>query len=155
VGAFPGASASAKAYSAPRFAQWLIQPASPSCAIDVTETAMRLSIAFPRLLRRVATVVMDRQITVRLECEGVHEGMWGDIIYPTWRRVSFQEQHEIVTLDGHLVSERITLDVPGILKQLCSSERIDPDETVRLGRARRDAHERAKMAAQRYRREIR
>jgi hypothetical protein len=153
VGAFPGISASAKPEGTPSFTQSLSQPASPAARIHVAETATRLATAFPRMVRRVVAVAIDGWITVRLECEGLHEGMWGDIIYPTWRRVSFQEQHEIVALDGRLVSDRITLDIPGILKQLCSSDRIDPDETVPVGRARRDAYERARMAGQRYRRD--
>jgi hypothetical protein len=152
VGAFPGISASGDKLP---FTQSLIQPATPSGPIDITETATRLSIAFPRLLRRVMDVTGSGSFVVRLECEGWHEGMWGDIIYPTWRRISFEERHEIVALDGRLVSDRITLDVPGILAQLCNSDGIDPDETVRMGRARRNAHERARMAYERSRRLIR
>jgi hypothetical protein len=153
VGAFPGVSASAS--DKPPFTQSLIQPAMPSAPMDITETATRLTMAFPRLLRRVMEVTGSGSFVVRLECQGWHEGMWGDIIYPTWRRISFEESHEIVALDGRLVSDRITLDVPGILAQLCSGDSIDPDETARMGRARRDAHERARMAYERSRREIR
>ena len=48
------------------------------------------------------------------------------------------EQHEIVAIDGHILSDRITLDLEGILMQLRGSGGIDPDETARLGTARRD-----------------
>jgi hypothetical protein len=153
VGTFPGVAANAR--DDVPFTQLLIQPAMPSAPLDVAETATRLSTAFPRLLRRVTDVTASGSFVVRLECEGWHEGMWGDIIYPTWRRISFEERHEIVARDGRLVSDRITLDVPSILAQLCSTDGIDPDETARLGRARREAHERARMAYQRRRRESR
>ena len=100
--------------------------------------ASRLSIAFPRLTRRVTVVFVNESITVRLRCEGVHEGMWGDIIPPTRRRIAFAEQHEIVAVDGCVVSDRIALDLEAILMQLCGDGRIDPDETARLGTARRE-----------------
>jgi SnoaL-like polyketide cyclase len=118
---------------------------------DVAEAATRLSIAFPRLVRRVSAVTMGEPIMVLLECEGLHEGMWGDIIRPTRRRVTFEEQHEIVAVDGRIVSDRITLDLPGILLQLCGNDGIDPDETARMGKARRELHERARAAGRRSR----
>src|ERR1019366_4298530 len=104
VGAFPGVSASAQAYYTSRFAQSLIQPGTTGPRNAVAETAARLSTAFPQLVRRVVAVAMGGPITVRLECEGRHDGMWGAIIQPTRRRVSFEEQHEIVALDGRMVS---------------------------------------------------
>jgi hypothetical protein len=146
VGAFPS-SASGKANGAPRFTQ-LIQPSVSSAPSEVGETARRLCVAFPRLLRRVTDVVLGGPIRVRLECQGLHEGMWGEMIHPTWRRVSFEEMHEIVALGGRIFSDRITLDVPRILAQLCSNDSIDPDETARLGWVRRDAHRRAKTGAE-------
>lgn len=152
VGAFPGVSANAS--DKPPFTQSLIQPAMPSAPIDVTEIAARLSKAFPRLLRQVMDVTASGPFVVRLECQGWHEGMWG-VIYPTWRRISFEESHEIVALDGRVVSDRVTLDVRGILAQLCSSDSLDPDETARMGRARPDANDRARMAYERSRRQIR
>lgn len=42
-------------------------------------------------------------------------------------------QHEIVAIDGHILSDRITLDLEGILMQLRGSGGIDPDETPPLG----------------------
>jgi SnoaL-like polyketide cyclase len=140
VGAFPGVSASAQAYYTSRFAQSLIQPGTTGPRNAVAETAARLSTAFPQLVRRVVAVAMGGPITVRLECEGRHDGMWGAIIQPTRRRVSFEEQHEIVALDGRMVSDRITLDVEHILNQLSGSGRIDPDETAPEGLPRRHAH---------------
>ena len=102
---------------------------------------MRLATAFPQLVRRVTAVVMDGLITVRLVCEGVHEGMWGAIICATGRRVTFEEQHEIVAVDGRIVSDHIALDLPAIVLQLCGNRGVDPDETARMGKARRELHD--------------
>jgi SnoaL-like polyketide cyclase len=151
VGAFPGVSASALTYGTPRFVESLAPSATPPAESDIAETAARLTTAFPRLVRRVTAVATSARFTVRLECEGVHEGMWG-VIYPTLRRVAFDEAHEIVALGGRIVSDRITIDVPSILGQLCGSD-IDPDETARMGRARR-LHERGERAARGPRRGI-
>src|ERR1700743_707702 len=63
---------------------------------EAAEVSARLATAFPQMVRRVMAVVVDGLITVHLACEGVHEGMWGDIICPTGRRVTFEEHHEIL-----------------------------------------------------------
>jgi len=139
VGAFPRVSASPEAHGTPRFARSLTERATSSAHGDVAEVANRLATAFPQLVRRVTSVAVDGPITVRLECVGLHEGMWGDTICPTKRRVAFEEQHEIIAVDGRVVSDQIMLDVRGILLQLCGGSRIDPDETVRMGKAR-DRH---------------
>jgi hypothetical protein len=139
LGAFPGISSSAQPHYTSRFAQSLIQPGTTGPRDAVAEAAARLSTAFPQLVRRVVAVAMGGPITVRIECEGRHDGMWGTIIQPTRRRVSFEEQHEIVALDGRMVSDRITLDVEHILNQLSGGGRIDPDETARQGLPRRHA----------------
>jgi predicted ester cyclase len=97
----------------------------------------RLLIAFPRLIRQVTRVLVNESIAVWLQCEGVHEGIWGGIICPTRRRVAFAEQHDIVTADGRIVSDRVTLDLESILTQLCGPCQLDPDETARLGIAGR------------------
>jgi hypothetical protein len=114
-----------------------------------------LSIAFPRLVRRVTVVVVGEPIAVRLECEGLHEGMWRGIICPTRRRVTFEEQHEIVVKDGRVVSDRMTLDLQAMLTQLCGRSSADSDETVRMVRSDRDWHHRACESARGSRREIR
>jgi len=144
VGAFPRVSASLEAYGTARSPNSL-NPSTMSSARgdvpdvpDVAEVENRLATAFPQLVRRVTAVAVDGPITVRLECEGLHEGMWGDIISPTRRRVSFAEQHEVVAVDGRVISDRIALDLPAILTQLCGEGRVDPDETARMGRARRE-----------------
>jgi hypothetical protein len=154
VGAFPRVSASPEAYGTHRFSRSLTERATSSAQGDVAEVANRLATAFPQLVRRVTAVAVDGPITVRLECVGLHEGMWGDTICPTKRRVAFEEQHEIIAVEGRVVSDQIMLDVGGILLQLCGSSRIDPDETVRMGKARREFHERARLAARQARREI-
>jgi predicted ester cyclase len=100
--------------------------------------AARVSIAFPRLVRRVTVVALGEPIAVRLECEGLHEGMWGGIICPTRRRVTFEEHHEIVAKDGRIVSDRMTLDLHAMLTQLCGWCGADSDETVRMVRAYRE-----------------
>ncbi len=100
--------------------------------------AKRVSTAFPRLLRRVTVVALGEPIAVRLECEGLHEGMWGGIICPTRRRVTFEEHHEIVAKDGRIVSDRMTLDLHAMLTQLCGCYGADSDETVRMVRAHRE-----------------
>jgi predicted ester cyclase len=107
---------------------------------DIKKAAIRLATAFPQLVRRVTVVATsawsDPPIAVRVACEGVHEGMWGDIICPTRRRVAFEEQHQIVVTDGQVVLARIVLDVPAIVVQLCGRSAIDPDDTVRPGTIR-------------------
>jgi SnoaL-like polyketide cyclase len=116
----------------------------PQCARDCigalaqAPNSARLSVAFPRLIRTVVAVVVGESIRVRVQCDGVHEGMWGEIIRPTKRRVTFAEQHEIVATDERIVSHWTTLDLEAILTQLCGSGAIDPDETARLGRPRRE-----------------
>ena len=142
VGAFPGGAT--RLACASRIA-WLVQPNLPGIRMDITEIATRLAIAFPRLLRRVTSVTASIPTVVRIECEGVHEGMWGDVIYPTWRRVVFEEKHEIVARGGRILCDEITIDVPSIMNQLCDNDGVDPDETTRLGRAGREA--RARLAA--------
>jgi hypothetical protein len=144
VGAFPGGST--RLACASRIA-WLVQPRLPGIRMDITDIATRLAVAFPRLLRRVTAVAIDGPIVVQIECEGVHEGMWGDVVSPTWRRVAFEEKHEIVARGGRILSDQITIDVHNIMNQLCDNDGIDPDETTRLGRAAREA--RARLAARR------
>jgi predicted ester cyclase len=143
VGAFPRISMSEEALGASRFSESLTQPASSSAAGDIAELATRLATAFPRLVRRVTDVAVDGRITVRVACVGVHEGMWGAIC-PTKTRVMFDVQHEIVVVDGRVVSDQIVLDVAAIELQLCGNVGADPDETVRMGKARREWYERAK-----------
>lgn len=150
VGVFPDISTSAQA-GPRRSVESLTLPAMSSAQSDVAEVAKRLTMAFPQLVRRVKAVAVSAPILVLLECEGLHEGMWGDIIYPTRRRVSFEEQHEIVAVDWGIVSDRITLDLPAILAQLCDDSGIDPDETARMGRIRRELHERTRGAARQSR----
>ena len=111
IGAFPGLRGYATDYGTPGFAESMVRPVTTGLESDVAETATRLSIAFPRLARRVIAVAMDGLFTVRLECEGLHEGMWGDFIGPTMRRISFEEQHEMVALDRRIVSDRVTVDI--------------------------------------------
>jgi hypothetical protein len=145
VGAFPDISTSTQA--GPHGSVESLALRTMSAQSDVVEVATRLTTAFPQLVRRVTAVAVNTPILVSLECEGMHEGMWGDIIHPTRRRVVFEEQHEIVAVDGRIVSDRITLDLPAILSQLCGDGLIDPDETARMGRVRRELHERAKGSA--------
>jgi SnoaL-like polyketide cyclase len=111
---------------------------------DAAEIANHLATAFPQLVRRVVAVIVDGTITVRLACEGVHEGVWGYTVPPTHRRVTFEEEHEIVTLDGRIVSDQIALDLSSILRQLRGHSSVDPDETARMGKANRESHERAR-----------
>ena len=153
VSAFPDLSAAAETYGTPSFVDSLTRPTSHVAPSDVAVAAARLSTAFPHLVRRVTAVVVDGPITVRLDCEGLHEGMWGGIICPTRRRVAFEEQHEMVAVDGRIVSDRVMLDLPGIMQQLCGDDRIDPDETARMGKHRRELHERTRAAALRFARE--
>jgi SnoaL-like polyketide cyclase len=148
VGSFPGISMSAQAWCTLGFAQSQAESAKFAAPSDVAGVATLLSTAFPRLARRVTSVALGGPIIVRLECEGLHEGMWGNVLCPTRRRVTFEEQHEIV--DGRFVSDRITLDLPGILRQLCDDGGVDPDETARMGRARRELHERSRVAFRRF-----
>lgn len=111
---------------------------------EAAEVSARLAIAFPQMLRRVTAVAFDGLITIHLACEGVHEGMWGKIIRPTGRRVTFEEHHEILAVDGRVVTDRIALDLPAIVLQLCADRRFDPDETARMGRVNRELRERVR-----------
>ena len=141
VGAFPRISMPQQALGGSRFSESLTQP--NSSAGDIAELATRLATAFPRLVRRVTDVALDGPITVCVACVGVHEGMWG-VICPTMARVVFDEQHKIVVVDGRVVSDQIVLDVSAIELQLCGNFGVDPDETVRMGKARREGYERVK-----------
>ena len=143
VGAFPRVSMAQEALGASSFSESLTQPASSSAARDIAEVATRLATAFPRLARRVTDVSVDGPITVHVACVGVHEGMWG-IICPTKMRVMFEEQHQIVAVDGRVLSDQIVVDLSAIELQLCGNFAVDPDETVRLGKARWEWCERAK-----------
>jgi hypothetical protein len=109
-----------------------------SAQTNVAKVATRLKTAFPRLVRRVTAVAIDGPIVVSLECAGLHEGMWGDIINPTSRLAKFEEQHDIVAIDGAIVSDSIVLDLPAILSQLCGNSEVDPDETTRMASAYRE-----------------
>lgn len=144
--------------ASPALTEWRLLPryvrlhiASFADAAD----AASLSIAFPRLVRRVTAVVSGQPIAVRLECEGLHEGMWRGIICPTRRQVTFEEQHEIVAEDGRIVSDRITLDLQAMLTQLCGRCGAESDETVRRVRADREWNHRACESARGSRRESR
>jgi hypothetical protein len=132
VAVFPDVSTSAHAYCPRRSVEALTLPAMSRARSDVARVATRLKVAFPRLVRRVTSVAMDGPIVVSLECEGLHEGMWSDMIYPTSRLVTFQEQHDIVVIDGAIVSDSIMLDLPAIVSQLCGNSDVDPDETTRV-----------------------
>ena len=121
-----------EAFSTSRFGNSLTLRGASSAEGDVAEVAIRLATAFPQLVRRITTIAVDGPIKVGLECEGVHEGMWGDIICPTMRRVTFEEQHQIVAIDGHVVWHRMVLDLWAIELQLCGNDCVDPDETVRM-----------------------
>ena len=100
----------------------------------------RLSVAFPRLVRRVVAIVSGDRIMVWLVSQGLHEGMWGGIVCPTRRRVTFEEQHEVVMEGGRIVSNEVTLDLHAILTQLCGGGPVDPDETARVGRPALGSH---------------
>jgi predicted ester cyclase len=139
IGAFPRFSQSREAFCTPRFTESLRQRIKFSADGGVAGVATRLATAFPQLVRRVTAIALDRPITVYLECEGVHEGMWGDIICPTGRRVTFKEQHRIVAIGGRVVWHRIALDLWAIELQLCGNDNVDPDDTVRMGRVRGEA----------------
>jgi hypothetical protein len=138
VAVFPDISTSAHAYRPRRSVEALTPPATSPARSDVAKVATRLRAAFPRLVRRVTAVAMGGPIVVSLECTGLHEGMWGDIIYPTSRLATFEEQHDIVAIDGAIVSDSIMLDLPAILSQLCGNNHVDPDETTRVASACRE-----------------
>jgi predicted ester cyclase len=144
--------------ASPALARWRLLPRYVRvhvAAFAGTPDAERLSIAFPRLVRRVTAVVVGEPITVRLECEGLHEGMWGGIICPTRRRVTFEEQHEIVAKDGRIVSDRMTLDLQAMLTQLCGPCGADSEETARVVGARGEWNDLAWGTARRSSRETR
>ena len=132
-----------EALGADRFSESLTQPVSSSAAGDIAEVATRLATAFPRLVRRVVEVAVGGPITVRVACVGVHEGMWG-VVSPTKTRVMFEEQHQIMVVDGHVVSDQVVLDLSAIELQLRGNVGVNPDETVRMGKARREWYERTK-----------
>ena len=145
VGAFPDISTSTEVVQRTSVESLTLR--AMSAQSDVAEITTRLATAFPQRVRRVTAIALSAPIVVSLECEGLHEGMWGDIISPTGRRVSFEEEHEIVAVDGRIVSDRVTLDLPVIVAQLCGDGSVDPDETARMGRARREFHERTRGTA--------
>jgi predicted ester cyclase len=119
VGPFFGGGRPMDDYWTPGFAGLLLPQSTAISRGDVEELARRVSTAFPRLRRRVVEVVVGQEITVRLRCEGRHEGMWHGILCPTGRLVAFDEQHEVTTSRGRLLSDRMTIDLSRVLFQLC------------------------------------
>ena len=119
IGPFFGGGRPMENYWAASFSGLALPQSVAISRADVEDLARRLSTAFPRLRRRVVEVVVAQEITVRLRCEGRHEGMWHGILCPTGRVVAFDEQHEVATWRGQLLSDRMTIDLSQILFHLC------------------------------------
>lgn len=126
VGPFFGGGRPMEDYWTPAFAALALPQSTAMSRHDVEDLARRLSTAFPRLRRRVVEVVVGQEITVRLRCEGRHEGMWHGILCPTGRLVAFDEQHDVATSRGRLLWDRMTIDLSGVLSQLCGGSHGPP-----------------------------
>ena len=85
---------------------------------DLSRGAPLLRAAFPHLERRLAVIAAGPALTIRIHCEGSHEGVFYGLLLPTCRRVRFDEVHEL-TLDGVRITEdRLAIDFPAIIRDL-------------------------------------
>ncbi|MGE0548141.1 MAG: ester cyclase [Kofleriaceae bacterium] len=91
-------------------------------ADDLAVGAPQLHAAFPDLVRRV-TAIDDsgKRVTVRLSCQGTHDGAFFGFMMPTGRAVRFEEVHHIVVECDQLIEDRLELDLRTIIRQLAAS----------------------------------
>jgi predicted ester cyclase len=86
---------------------------------DLAAGGARLRAAFPDLSRRLATIEdrEGRALSIRIECEGTHNGAFFGFMLPTRRRVRFDEVHE-VALSEEGVDDLVSIDIRAIVRQL-------------------------------------
>ncbi len=95
-----------------------------SFAEDLAGGGPLLRAAFPDLVRElVAIEVAPGTVSVRVACEGTHAGAFFGFMLPTRRRVRFEEVHELAVRGG-AVSDRVTIDVRAIVRQLVGAPSI-------------------------------
>lgn len=96
--------------------------APASFAEDLVRGAPTLHAAFPDLVRRVVAIDIDgRRVTVRVACEGTHDGAFFGFMMPTGRAVQFEEIHHLRVEHDELVEDRLELDLRAIIRQLGTS----------------------------------
>jgi predicted ester cyclase len=94
-------------------------------AEDLARGAPGLHAAFPDLVRRVTAIDDDggRRVTIRVACEGTHDGAFFGFMMPTGRAVQFEEIHHLRVEREQLVEDRLELDLRAIIRQLGAAGR--------------------------------
>lgn len=88
-------------------------------ATNAHELVADLRGAFPRLVRRLVAMHSGEQVTLRLECEGTHEGRWRGLVCATRRYVTFEEHHTLTLRGSRVAGDDVAFDLASILRQLC------------------------------------
>lgn len=98
-----------------------------SFTADLAGGGALLRAAFPDLERRLVSIEVaagaEGAVAVRVACEGTHAGAFFGFMLPTRRRVRFEELHELAVRGG-AVSDRVTIDVRAIVRQLVGAPSI-------------------------------
>lgn len=94
-------------------------PLPTNFAEDLAIGAPRMRSAFPALARRLDAVSgQGGTISVRIACEGTHDGAFFGYMLPTRRRVRFYEVHNLVVDGDRIVADQVAIDVRAIVRQL-------------------------------------
>jgi hypothetical protein len=94
--------------------------APPTFAADLARGGSELHAAFPDLVRRVVAIdeTADGRVTIKLTCEGTHDGAFFGFMLPTRRTVEFAEIHHLRIAGDRVVEDQLELDLRGIIRQL-------------------------------------
>jgi predicted ester cyclase len=91
-------------------------------AEDLARGAPTLHAAFPDLVRRVTSIDDEgRHVTIRVACEGTHDGAFFGFMMPTGRAVRFEEIHHLRVERDALIEDRLEIDLRAIIRQLGSA----------------------------------
>jgi hypothetical protein len=107
----------------PLCAPYVAEPFLPtSLADDIARGGIRLRAAFPKLSRRVASVMREEsRIIVRVACDGRHHGSFFEILAATGRHVSFEVTHVLALRGADLVEDHVKIDFREVARQLARS----------------------------------
>jgi predicted ester cyclase len=93
--------------------------APASFADDLVRGAPTLHAAFPDLTRRVVAIDVDgRRVTIRVACEGTHDGAFFGFMMPTGRAVRFEAVHHLRVERDELIEDQLEIDLRAIIRQL-------------------------------------
>jgi predicted ester cyclase len=85
---------------------------------DLMLGGRRLRAAFPRLARSVVAIEGGDPLTIRVACEGTHDGPFFGFMLATHRRVRFDEVHELRVHHDRVAEDRLAIDLRAIIRQL-------------------------------------